>query len=58
MTESESAETWFFMNIRMPEKVSAELLELRDEYLQEKKKAKGVVTLADIPTIRRLLENR
>ncbi len=40
------------MNIRMPVELSDELVELQDEYLQEERKAKGVVTLADIPTIK------
>lgn len=41
-----------FMNIRMPGTVSEELLNLQDEYLQEELKEKGIVTLAEIPTIR------
>lgn len=40
------------MNIRMPRELSDELLALQDEYLQEEMKAKGVITLADIPTIK------
>lgn len=40
------------MNIRMPRELSDELLDLQNQYLQEEQKAKGVVTLADIPTIK------
>lgn len=39
------------MNIRMPGKPSDELTDLQDAYLQDELKAKGVVSLADIPTI-------
>lgn len=40
------------MNIRMPGELSDELVDLQDEYLQDERKAKGIVRLADIPTIR------
>ncbi len=40
------------MNIRMPGGLSDELADLQDEYLQEERRAKGIVKLADIPTIR------
>lgn len=40
------------MNIRMPGGLSDELTGLQDAYLQEELKAKGVVPLSDIPTIR------
>lgn len=40
------------MNIRMPGKLSDELVDLQDEYLQAEQKVKGVVTLTDIPTIK------
>lgn len=40
------------MNIRMPRELPPELVALQDEYLQEEQKAKGVVSLGDIPTIR------
>ncbi|MDE7157418.1 MAG: protein-ADP-ribose hydrolase [Lachnospiraceae bacterium] len=46
------------MNIRMPEQLSDELLELQDEYLQEEKKAKGVVRLEDIPTIKEAFNSK
>ena len=39
------------MNIRMPGELSEELIRLQDEYLQEERNAKGIVALADIPTI-------
>lgn len=39
------------MNIRMPGALSEEISKLQDEYLREELKKKGVVTLADIPTI-------
>lgn len=40
------------MNIRMPLKLSAELLMAQDNYLQEELSAKGIVALSDIPTIK------
>ena len=40
------------MNIRMPRVIPDELADLQDEYLQEELKTKGVVSLADIPTIK------
>ena len=40
------------MNIRMPGKLSDELANLQDEYLQEERNAKGIVKLASIPTIK------
>ena len=40
------------MNIRMPGRLPGGLLDLQDEYLQEEREAKGVVTLAELPTIR------
>lgn len=40
------------MNIRMPREISDELANLQDEYLQDERNAKGIVKLADIPTIR------
>lgn len=45
------------MNIRMPGTVSDELLQLQDEYLQEELSEKGIVTLADIPTVREQYHN-
>lgn len=40
------------MNIRMPGKVSNELLSIQDDYLQEELAAKGIVALSEIPTIK------
>ena len=40
------------MNIRMPRVISDELADLQNEYLQEELKTKGVVSLADIQTIK------
>lgn len=40
------------MNIRMPGELPDELVDLQDEYLREERNAKGIVKLADIPTIR------
>ena len=39
------------MNIRMPREISAELLTIQDEYLQEELAEKGIVSLADIPMV-------
>lgn len=46
------------MNIRMPKELSGELADLQDEYLQEELKSKGVVTLADIPTIKEAFNSK
>lgn len=46
------------MNIRMPGELSDELLDLQNQYLQEEQKAKGVVTLADIPTIKEQFDSK
>ena len=40
------------MNIRMPGEIPDGLAELQDEYLLEERKAKGIVRLTDIPTIK------
>lgn len=40
------------MNIRMPRELSDELKDLQDRYLQEESQEKGIVALADIPTIK------
>lgn len=40
------------MNIRMPGELPDELASLQDEYLQEERNEKGIVKLADIPTIK------
>lgn len=39
------------MNLRMPGRETPELLQAQDNYLREELKAKGIVTLSDIPTI-------
>ena len=46
------------MNIRMPGKLSDELVDLQDQYLQEERNTKGIVKLADIPTIREALNSK
>ena len=46
------------MNIRMPRELSGRLVDLQDEYLQEERKEKGLVTLADIPTIEEQLDSK
>ena len=46
------------MNIRMPGKLSSELVDLQDGYLQEERKAKGIVRLADIPTIKEQFKSK
>lgn len=40
------------MNIRMPGKMSSEVISIQDEYLAERAKEKGIVQLSDIPVIR------
>ncbi len=47
-----------FMNIRMPRELSNELVDLQDEYLQEERKARGIVRLADIPTIKEAFNSK
>ena len=46
------------MNIRMPGELPDELVEVQDEYLQEERKAKGIVKLADIPTIKETFNSK
>lgn len=46
------------MNIRMPKELPDELVDLQDEYLQEERNAKGIVGLADIPTIKKQFNSR
>jgi len=41
-----------FMNIRMPRKISPDVLRVQDEYLKERSEEKGIVTLSDISEIR------
>ena len=40
------------MNIRMPKKLDDSVLALQDEYLRERIREKGIVTLSEIPVIR------
>lgn len=40
------------MNIRMPRTLSDELLALQDDYLQDERNEKGIVTLSEIPTVK------
>ncbi len=46
------------MNLRMPGNLSGDLLRLQDAYLQEELQEKGVVRLADIPTVRDAFGNQ
>lgn len=39
------------MNVRMPRAMDAETLRVQDEYLRERAREEGVVTLSDIPTV-------
>ena len=41
------------MNIRMPRKMSSEVVRVQDEYLKERSEEKGIVSLSDIPEIRK-----
>ena len=40
------------MNIRMPRPIADDVLKVQDDFLLEEAKEKGIVTLADIPTVR------
>jgi len=40
------------MNIRMPKKLDASVLAVQDDYLQERIRENGIVTLSEIPVIR------
>lgn len=40
------------MNIRMPRYMADDVLKVQDEFLTEEAREKGIVTLADIPTVR------
>ena len=39
------------MNIRMPRRMDARVTEVQDEYLKERIRENGIVTLSEIPTI-------
>ena len=43
------------MNIRMPKRMDSSVLAVQDEYLHERIKENGIVTLSDIPIIRNCL---
>ncbi len=45
------------MNIRMPKDMDEEVLRVQDAYLSERAKEKGIVTLADIPTVSETLNS-
>ena len=40
------------MNVRSPRRMRPEVLQVQDEYLQERARERGIVTLQEIPTIR------
>lgn len=46
------------MNIRMPHPISADILKVQDEFLQEECQEKGIVWLKDIPTLKEQLRSR
>jgi O-acetyl-ADP-ribose deacetylase (regulator of RNase III) len=50
-TEEKQTALRSLMNIRMPRQIKEETLHIQDEYLQERAKEKGIVTLDCIPTI-------
>lgn len=46
-----------FMNVRMPGKIDDDVLKIQDEYLTERVKNKGIVTLDDIETVHDMYGN-
>lgn len=46
------------MNIRMPGGMEEEILSVQDAYLRERAREKGIVTLADIPTVSDALQSK
>ena len=46
------------MNIRMPKRMSPDILEIQDAYFRERIKENGIVNLADIPTVKEQGSNR
>ena len=40
------------MNVRMPRSISDDFLEVQDVFLQEEAREKGIVTLAELPTVK------
>ena len=51
-TESKRRILRSLMNIRMPRKMSDSILAVQDEYLRERIRENGIVTLSEIPVIR------
>ncbi len=41
------------MNIRMPQHMSDDVLKVQDDFLKEEAKEKGIIKLADIPTVKK-----
>jgi O-acetyl-ADP-ribose deacetylase (regulator of RNase III) len=50
-TENKKRTLRSLMNIRMPKKMAREVLQVQDEYLQERNRENGIVTLSGIPEI-------
>ncbi len=50
-TENKRRTLRSLMNIRMPKKIAREVLQVQDEYLQERNRENGIVTLSEIPEI-------
>ncbi|MCR4724098.1 MAG: protein-ADP-ribose hydrolase [Clostridia bacterium] len=48
-TENKRRTLRSLMNIRMPKKIAREVLQVQDEYLQERNRENGIVTLSEIP---------
>ena len=48
-TENKRRTLRSLMNIRMPKKMACEVLQVQDEYLQERNRENGIVTLSEIP---------
>lgn len=46
------------MNIRMPRDMGEEVLKVQDEYLSERAREKGIVTLGDIQTVAKALHSK
>ena len=46
------------MNVRMPRSITDDVLEVQDIFLQEEAKEKGIVTLAEIPTVKDAYESQ
>lgn len=46
------------MNIRMPRHMSEDVLNVQDDFLMEEAKEKGIVTLADIPSVKEQYDSK